>query len=555
MPACLSTIRNCLQSQRTIFLAFLLCLAGIIFFGMNVTEAVDEWRATKDITLVIGETKPLSVNNPRQVKIANPEFLDVVGAGSKELLLSGLKEGETILTIVDSYGERKYAVQVFAEDLEKTKERIDILLEAAGYGTVSTRIGYKERKIFLTGTLPDTQKEDFQKKIASIQDKIIDLISYGEALSVEVDVEIMEIGKTDLDNLGLQWDKSVSFSEGAVGDKADDLLNPGQFFQVMRSWRTTALGATLNVLKQRNKARTLSRPKIVCLSGKEAKLLVGGERPIITNSTTTAGSGSSTQSFDIELKNYGIELSIKPTVKNDQEILISLNTEITEVDTSNQISLGAGVTTPGFTKRSAQTELTVIDGQTIFLAGLISSKRADNRDGVQGLEKVPFLGALFRHRDLSQRDTEVVITLTPKVIRSTPPTEGSDSVAVTITPSLQSSTFDKSIESLPRPVSKEDEMVQSYSRLVQNIIYSRVEYPDQLRGKSIQGTVKLSLHVQSNGKLLGVVVMRSSGNGVLDELAELTVKKLSPFPAFPAELKFNELWIDMPIVYELGNKA
>lgn len=540
---------------------FLLC-AGIslVVFTTAYAQLFEGESVANEIILVIGEVQPLPVKNPQQVKIGNPAIFDVTNAGQQELLLSGLAEGETTLTIVDAYGKRQYVVQVFTEDLEKTKERIDILLETAGYDTVKTRIGYKERKIFLTGTLAETEQQDFQTMIAPLQGKVVDLIAYEEALSVEIDVEVLEIGKTDLDNLGLEWNKSVLFEEGGVAGGTItgapyDLWDPTQFFKIMKDWRTGTIRATLNFLKQNNKARTLSRPKIVCLSGKEAKLLVGGERPIITGSTTTAGSGSSTQTFDVELKEYGIELSIKPTVKKDNEISVELKTEITEVDDANAIALSASTTTPGFTKRSAETELSVLDGQTIFLAGLISSKRTDNRDSVQGLGKIPILGALFRHRNLSQRDTEVVITLTPTVLRTKRPAYAHAAASTTIITGLGTAPLTGSADTTPKPLSADDELVQSYSHLVKNIIHSNVSYPASLQGKSIKGAVKLSLHVQSSGKLLGVVIMQSSGNQVLDDLAEHTVKKLSPFPAFPKDLKLKELWIDMPIVYKLDEST
>ena len=98
-----------------------------------------------------------------------------------------------------------------------------------------------------------------------------------------------------------------------------------------------------------------------------------------------------------------------------------------------------------------------------------------------------------------------------------------------------------------RQVQKDDPVV-NYSGLIQNIINSNIHYPQELRSQNIAGSVKLSLHLQSSGKLLGVVVMQSSGNQLLDEAAENTVKKLSPFPSFPSEVKLKELWIDIPIV-------
>ena len=518
-------------------------------------EIGDRWAETGSLVIIIGETKSLSVKDPTQVKIGNPQLLDVVGAGQTELLLSGLKEGETILTITDAYGERQYGVQVFAEDLEKVKERVEVLLGAAGYDTVKTSIGYKERKVFLTGELPQSEKENFETKIEPVREKVVNLVSYQEPLSVEIDVEVLEIGKTDLDNLGITWTQSVELTRNNRATGIDGFLDPMHFMNILDDGKaTTSLTATLNILKQNNKARTLSRPKLVCLSGKEAKLHVGGERPILTSASTSSEGATTTVSASIEMKEYGIILLIKPTIKDDNEIVLGLSTEITEVDTSNALSITGVGETPGFTKRLAETELTIMDGQTIFLAGLIKSLRNDNRDAVPGFEKIPFLGALFRNRDVQQRDTEVVITLTPTILRKQQvrslPAVGSSRNAAGAVSSSGTAT-----QRRPETFSEKDKVIQSYSQLVQNIIHSNISYPAEFREKNIRGTVKLSLHLQSSGRLLGVVIMHSSGNAALDELAELTVKKLSPFPSFPSELKLDELWIDMPIVYNLGDRV
>ena len=537
---------------------FILLISFIFLFCITNIKADlldDMYYSSKEIKLIVGETRPLSVNSPKQVKIGNPELLDVVGAGQKELLLSGLAEGETSLAVVDAYGEHNYTVLIFVEDLDKVKERVDFLLEAAGYGSLKTQIAQKERKIFISGTVLNSQKEDFENKITPVSDKIVNLTNYeDDEVSVEIDVEVLEMLKTDIDTLGISWNKSVAFTEGgtaegAVSDSARDVLDPTTYFKVMKDWRTGTLSATLNLLKQNNKAKTLSRPKIVCLSGKEAELLIGGQAPIIEGINT---SESGTVTYDVKLEDWGIQLSIKPIVKDNDEIQVNLKTEISEIDETQSIALSDTISTPGFLERSASTELTVLDGQTIFLAGLIKSKHTDDRDSVQGLGRIPILGALFRNKSTNKTDTEIVITLTPTIIRHKPKKTKQEYLIKS--ESTNNNSYNSGIAKIPMVASKEDESIVNYSSLIQNIIYSNVKYPDEFKNKNIGGMVKLSLHLDSSGELLGVVVMRSSGNPFLDEATARNVKKLSPFPAFPQELKLNEIWVDIPIIYELKNK-
>jgi len=545
------------KPNKKIFLSSLAIFVAVSCFVCFSSKAeILDYYDSKDLTVIIGEASSLSVSNPKQVKIGNPSILDITSASKNELLLSGLEEGETTLIVVDAFGKKTYTVKVYKEDLPKLKERVDVLLDAAGFNTLQTRIGDKERKIFVIGNLPLSKKEDFENKMASVKDKIVNLVEFEDNIpSVEIDVEVLEIGKIELDELGLEWNKTIAFSEGTtVPDRFqfDNLLNPTKTLKILSDWRTGRFSATLNFLKTNNKARTLSRPKIVCLSGKEAKLLVGGERPIITSSTsTTDTSGATTTNYDIELKEYGITLTIKPIVKDNGEIQVALNTEISEIDDSEALDLTDTTSTPGFTTRSAETELTVMDGQTVFLAGLIKHKRSDDRDSVAGFGSIPILGALFRHKDFAERDTEVVITLTPTILRNKASNQPSTDTAVSknkSSASLTDNTLTKTDESWPVPASDNDPVVR-YSALIQDIINSNIRYPQGIKGDIVSGTVKLSLHLLPTGELLGAVVMQSCGSEALDEATVRAVKKLSPFPEFPTEVKLKELWLDIPIVY------
>ncbi|MBL7131495.1 MAG: TonB family protein [Candidatus Omnitrophica bacterium] len=546
-----------IQLKFRIFINIIAYLILSCLIYANAQGGILDYFESKELIVIIGETKPLRVSNPRQVKIGNPDLLDVVGAGRKELLLSGLAEGETILTVVDDLGQHKYTVKIFQEDLEKVKERIDILLEAAGFSQLTTRIGDKERKIFILGEVPTFKKDSFESKIESVKDKIINLVEYYEDTpSVAIDVEVLEIKTDDLEEVGFTWNQTVTFSEPSANVPSnfpvDNLLQPKHVLQILKDWRTTQLVATLDLLKQNNKARTLSRPKIVCMSGKEAKLLVGGEVPIITSATTTSGTGAiSTE--DVELKEYGIILNITPVVNEDDNIQVGLNVEITEIDTTTERTLSTGSTTPGFKQRSAQTELSVSSGQTVFLAGMIKSYDKDNRAQVPFLGSIPFFGALFRQKDLQLEETEIVISLTPTVIRNQSPGRISSVTKVSTTPAI--SLKDIAKESVKKRPHKEDDPAVNYSALIQDIINSNIKYPRELRDEEVEGTVKLSLHLLSTGELSGVIIMQSSGNQLLDESAEYAVRRLSPFPAFPLEVKLKELWIDIPIVYKAGNRT
>lgn len=525
----------------------LLALPYFISVLANAGILDDMEESSRELVVVIGETQPLSVLNPRQVKIGNPDLLDVVGAGRTELLLSGLEAGETQLTVVDDRGQRVYNVKVYQEDLEKLKERVDILLETAGFGQLSTKIGDKERKIFITGEALSSKKESFESRIASVKDKIINLVDFTEeVLSVEIDVEVLEIDKAAVDNLGLAWsEKSYQMDNSRI----TDFLSPSHTLKVLKfPWQQDSWTVTLHFLKERDKLRVLSRPKLVCLSGKKANLLVGGERPVVTGATTTVSGGVPTTQYEIEMMEYGVELDIEPTIKDNDEIQILLETEVSEIDEDQSLELET-FSTPGKITSTAQTELTVMSGQTVLIGGLISSKSDVDTDGISGLASIPILGALFRHKYRQDQEKELVITLTPTIIRKD--SQASElSAPSTDKVTLPRDALKRAAVDQAAALFQKDDPVINYSNLIQNIINSNIRYPEGLGDEYIEGTVNLSLHLLSSGELSGVIVMQSSGSAVLDETAEYSVRKLSPFPAFPSEIQLNELWIEVPIVYK-----
>jgi len=537
------------------YIFFIIILAAIFcpFLPCYSEDDVDRLDSSQKLEVLLGETKTLKVNNPKQVKIGNPALLDVVGASKTELLLNGLKEGQTMLTIVDRFGERKYTVQIVKEDLNRLQERIRILLDAAGFSNLGVRKGEYEGKIFILGEISTEQTDAFNKLLEPIKDSVIDMVKKREELlpSVEIDVAVYEVKKTVLDTLGFQWTTgSLTFTEPSsskpVGKLAGELVVPTQYYKLLKSWgRSESLSMNFDILESRNELRTLARPKLVVQSGKEASFLVGGEKPIIVKSTTTAGSGSSTTNYDIEYKEFGVKLNFKPIVKEKDIIQISLETEISEVDNELSLALGDNISTPGMKKSTTKTELTALDGQTVLLAGLIKTEDTIGHRRVKGLASLPIIGALFRSKSIDKSDREIVISLKPTIIW--PLGKKEDAQATELSKGQQVATSLLAKEAVIEP----QDPLYEYSRLVQSIINSRIQYSPELRRQKIEGTVKLSLHLLSSGKLLGAIVMKSSGSELLDQLAEMTVKELSPYPAFPSEIKLKELWIDIPIIYKI----
>jgi pilus assembly protein CpaC len=167
--------------------------------------------------------------------------------------------------------------------------------------------------------------------------------------------------------------------------------------------------------------RTLAEPNLTAISGESATFISGGEFPIPTGvscQTTTAGAiGQCVQT--VSFKKFGISLNFTPVVLTEGRISLRVMTEVSEVSTENALLGGAGGTTiPSIKTRRAETTLEIPSGGAMAMAGLIQDQTKQAVNGLPGLSQVPVLGSLFRSRDFVNNQTELMVLVTPYVVRA-----------------------------------------------------------------------------------------------------------------------------------------
>lgn len=506
-----------------------------------------------EIKIYLGESKVIPVDNLTRIAVGNPNVIDVTQAAKQSITLTPVATGKTTLVYWDNFGEQSYIIKVISEDLTDAKRRIDDILKELSANSVYTSIKEEEGKVFLLGSVTSAaERERLFLALASLKDKIVDLIQLKEEESVvEIDVQVMELNKDATKTLGLTWPASISLTEVGSPGIASTGSKWSTLFKVL-SLKRDAFVFSLDALAQEGKARILSRPQLACQSGKEAELLVGGEKPIFSTQIASSGSGSGT---GVEYKEYGIKLNIKPTVLNDDKIKIALKVEVSEVGAAESIGTSGGTsgnTTTAraypLTKRNASTELFLINGQTMAIGGLIKQKAEEDVRKVPWLADVPIVGFLFRKKTVrsgggqgERGDSELFITITPTIINKK-----------TQQPEQIDNKSPESQDDARVNIDKIPDSVSSYTGLIKKRISESIIYPPSAREGNYQGTVKLSLHLSSTGDLLDIFVKSSSGYEVLDENALLTAKKISSYPPFPTSIEDNDIWIDVPIAYNLN---
>ncbi|MFA6358270.1 MAG: TonB family protein, partial [Candidatus Omnitrophota bacterium] len=513
--------------MRKLFFGLFCAITFIAVLPFNGYPVDD---ATEEIRLYVGQTQTISVNSPKRVAIGNPAVADVINIGKTELTINPKARGSTTLIVWDNFGEQSYHLKVFNEDTSEIKLRVDNMLVALNLPNVYTKAEDEESKVLLLGTVKNSKdKERIALALVQVKDKIMDLITVKEEEAViEIDVQVIELNRGSQDKLGFTWPGEMNLTEvGSPGIQAAG-TTWGKLFKVANETRA-AFTLKVDALIQEGKARILSRPRLSCQSGKEAKLVVGGEVPVLSgtvtpNSSGTTGTGATTNG-SVEYKEYGIILNVKPVLDDSGRIHLGLDVSVSELGDQVQTDYALAYK---MTKRTATTELFLDDGQTMAIGGLIKQKTTEKTRNVPGLSNIPILGALFRQKTKASgwtsdtdnvTDVELFITLTPRVIsQKAKPQE----VLVSQRVGFPSVTDDD----IKNPVLK-------YSKLVQKKILDGFSYPDAAKGAGFQGTVKLSLRLSHQGELLDLKLKDSSSYRVLDDDALNTAQKVSPYPPFP----------------------
>ena len=520
-------------------LLFIATFIAILPFGGYSDTAVEE-----EIKLYLGQTRTISVNSPKRVAVGNPAIVDVGNISKTELTITPQAAGNTTLIVWDNFGEQAYHVKVFAEDTKEIKHRVDNMLSKLNLPDIYTSAEDEEGKVALLGSVKETADKDrITTALGLLKDKTVDLITIkGEETVLEIDVQIIEIYRGAAESLGFLWPDQFGLSE-AAGSFITGGVGQNSFRKLFQFSRLTrdAYSLTLDTLITQHKARVLSRPRISCLSGKEAKLLVGGQVPIISGSTSGGAVTTSTGGGTVEYKDYGVVLKVMPQVNAEGRVHLNLKVEVSEVQPP--VSTQNALAYP-FTKRTAETELILDDGQTVGIGGLIKQMTAEDLQKFPWLGDIPVLGVFFRHRIASKglegeapnKDVELFITLTPHIINQL----SKQKELRPIPPGIPTVSDDN----IKDPVLK-------YSKIIQKRILDNLSYPDSAKEAGFQGTVKLSLKLSAQGDLLDLKIKESSSYRLLDDNAARTAQKIAPYPPFPPVIKETQLWVDIPITYQL----
>lgn len=446
---------------------------GVALAGSPLIAALDAGPAHASDTLRIGHkgsaqqrvklglNKSIVIDLPADaydILVANPGVADAVTRTSRRIYLFGKAVGQTNIFIFGKNGEQIATLDLDIErdvaGLEANLRRFipgsDIHIELVNdnvvlTGTVETPLDAKRAvelaRAFVTGGEAttgqysqtaaggdaaggvDIDNPDSERQRSTI----INLLKIVGDDQVTLKVTVAEVSRSVMKQLGVNMIGSGStngITWGAVNENLPGLGKPLSHSQL--SLGTSLIDSYINAMEQAGVMKTLAEPTLTAVSGEKATFRVGGEFNLVINQSEPSGNGGIT--YSVEKLEYGIGLEFQPVVLSAGRISLKVRTSVSEPTTEGSVSLSGGFTrgdpyrTPGMTslsirKRLADTTVELPSGGSMMIAGLVRDDIRQAVNGLPGLSKVPVLGALFRSRDFVRNETELVIIVTPYLVR------------------------------------------------------------------------------------------------------------------------------------------
>ncbi len=454
-----------IQKKRACLLTILCLLGGSSGLFSSPSSAA---TLGGTVRLTLGQQVVLDVPAPlEQVAIGDPKVVDVkLISEGRQILITAVGRGTTDVLTWDMYGKQSSTVvQVILKDVRLIRNEVQGILgdiEGVEVRVVGERVvidgevytrrdfdriktvadiypnevtmlarmsssvtrliaseinrsliknGYADvraegigSKIFLEGTV---LKQDDLATIDTLSgayfDTCVNLVRVGGVAEdlVLIDIHFVELGRDILKKVGVSWDDSARFEVSSI-QYTIDLVQSGADTGRIQLEAGRNFGANLDLLDSKSIARVLANPRLVCKSGEEAEFVAGGEIPIVLILADRAV---------VEYKRYGIILKVSPLAHRDGRVSASVAAENSALDFSVQVN-----DYPGLTTRAVNTYVTLDKDKVLVLSGLVDQVDAKGVDKVPVIGSFPVLGELFKSRDFTNQNSELVIFLTANLM-------------------------------------------------------------------------------------------------------------------------------------------
>jgi pilus assembly protein CpaC len=386
---------------------------------------------TRFLALGIGKSVVLDLpGDVKDVLVADPKIANAVVRSPQRAYIIGAAVGQTNVVFFDAAGQQIAAYDIAVKrDLNGVRVAMKQMLPGAGIQIEGVGEG-----VMLTGSVSSPmeaqQAGELAARLVGGVDKVLNSIAVRGRDQVNLRVTVAEVRRDIIKQMGVDLSASMNYGTAVVqfNNSTPFTANNGPLVPsngltgaALTKAGLPSVTATLRAMESAGVVRTLAEPNLTAISGESATFISGGEFPIPTGVTcqtsATGAIGNCVQT--VSFKKFGISLNFTPVVLTEGRISLRVMTEVSEVSAENSLTGGAGGTTiPSIKTRRAETTLEIPSGGSIAMAGLIQEQTKQAVNGLPGLDSVPVLGALFRSQDFVNNQTELMVIVTPYIVRA-----------------------------------------------------------------------------------------------------------------------------------------
>ena len=376
--------------------------------------------ASKNASIKVAKGKPKTIMTSAafyQIVIGDPEIANVNPLTDKSFYVLGNNLGTTGIALFD---QNKQLVGTIDIEVTLDTDQLASTIRAS-VPDAKIKVGSANGRVVLSGEADDAVAADKASKIASRfsgNEEVINSVNISSSQQVQLNVRFVEINRQAGQDLGAKYGANFAFGLGGrpvtidpgtvtgagTGEIIGRLLSNG-----------VSIDIAIKALEERGLARRLAEPNLIARSGQTASFLAGGEFPI----PVSEDNGK----ISVTYKKYGVGLDFTPTVLKDGLVSLDIAPEVSSIDPSASIQVSSGISIPAFIVRRAKTSVDLKNGQSFMIAGLLQSQNDITTSRVPGIGKLPVLGSLFSSKSYQRRETDLVIIVTPYLVKPVDPSK------------------------------------------------------------------------------------------------------------------------------------
>jgi pilus assembly protein CpaC len=392
-------------------------LGVLLAAGMILVPGTFAQQSAGDHALSVMVGKALIIDSETdivRVAVAGPTLAEAVGVNPREILVNGLLPGETSLVIWEVGGARL----VYDLTVRPSSAKLDAVRRqlATELGGESVTLDFENDTAFLRGSVKDLMTAARAVTIAGTLGKVVNLL-YVTVPPVEkqvlLKVRFLNVERSASYQLGLNLMSSTG-QLTTPGSTSTGQFSLGDVINLLLFRKDFNLNAVLTALESRNTAEILSEHNVLAIDGQPASFLAGGEFPY-----PTVQGGAVAGAVTIAFREFGVRIKFLPHITPRGTIRLHVAPEVSSLDFADGL-VYQGVSIPGLDTRKVDTEVELESGQSFAIAGLLDQRVTETLSKVPGIGDIPILGKLFQSRARTPSNSELLIIITPEIVRPIP---------------------------------------------------------------------------------------------------------------------------------------